>query len=206
MDADGRNPRRLTFAPGDDGWPRWAPHGRAITFESDRDAGAFVFNDEVAAYVVNLDSGQARRVSPLAIYPDWRQDGRIVFQESDEYDLVSVRPYGGGRAVEARDVPADRWAVRASDDGTMIVYTRGDPAQRLYTARSDGTGAKLAYRTRGANDIVNPVWSPDGEWITFSMGPEDRYDVYVVRTDGSGLTRLTRMAPRRLACCSDWGP
>jgi TolB protein len=205
MDADGGNLRRLTFAPGDDAWPRWAPHGRAVTFESDRDAGELVLTDEVAAYVVNLDSGQARRISQRATYPDWRPDGRIVFQDTDDYDLVSARPYGGGRRVEARDLPADRWAVRASEDGRMIVYTDGgDPARRLYTARSSGTGTRLVYRSR--QEIYNPAWSPDGGWITFSMGVGDQLDVYVIRADGTGLTRLTRVPRGRIACCSDWRP
>jgi Tol biopolymer transport system component len=76
-----------------------------------------------------------------------------------------------------------------------------DPPRRLYVARSDGTGARLVYRSR--QEIVNPAWSPDGEWLTFSMGVGDRLDVYVIRLDGTGPMRLTRSGT---ACCSDWGP
>jgi TolB protein len=198
MDADGSNMRRLTFAPGDDGWPQWAPHGRAITFESDRDG-------DVAVYVVTLSDGQARRVAGGAGYPDWRPDGRITFQNSETYDVESVRPYGKGRRVEASEDDQERWAVRISRDGQRMVFTDGrDPALLLSTARLDGSDSKRVLR--GTQDIVNPAWSPDGQWITFSMGSESRLEVYVVRTDGRELTRLTTMAPRRMACCSDWGP
>ena len=87
----------------------------------------------------------------------------------------------------------------------MIVYTDGgDPPRRLYTARSSGTGTRLVYRSQ--QEIYNPAWSPDGGWITFSMGIGEQLDVYVIRADGTGLTRLTRVPKGRIACCSDWGP
>ena len=198
MDADGSNQRRLTFAPGDDGWPQWAPHGRAITFESDRDG-------DTAAYVINLSRGQARRVARSASYPDWRPDGRITFQNSSDFDVESVRPYGRGRRVEASEDDQERWNVRVSRDGERMVFTDGrDPALLLSTARLDGSDSKRVLR--GTQDIFNPAWSPDGQWSSFSMGAESRSEVYVVHTDGRDLTRLTTMAPRRMACCSDWNP
>jgi Tol biopolymer transport system component len=197
IDADGSNPRRLTFAPGDDAWPRWAPHGRAIVFESDRD------DVSTAAYVIDLRRGQARRVARAASYPDWRSDGRITFQHYWYYDVESVRPYGKGRREEALEDDQERWVVRVSRDGARMLFTNGlDPALVLWTSRLDGSDSKRVLRA--TKDIVNPAWSPDGEWITFSMGDEDRLDVYVVRSNGRDLTRLTRMAPRGMACCSDW--
>jgi Tol biopolymer transport system component len=198
MNADGTALRRLTFAPGDDGWPRWAPYGGALTFESDRDG-------EAAAYVIDLARGQARRVARGGGYPEWRADGRIAFANEDG-DLESVLPYGARRRVEARASPETGfWAVRASADGQRIVFTDDSlsPPHRLYTARGDGSGVRLVLR--GTLEVFNPAWSPDGGWITMSLErPDDAIDVYVVRTDGSGLTRLSKGALRGTACCSDW--
>ena len=85
----------------------------------------------------------------------------------------------------------------------MVFTDGGNRPLSLFTARLEGSDSKRVLRT--TQEIVNPAWSPDGQWITFSMGTGDRLDVYVVRTDGRDLTRLTKMAPRRMACCSDWG-
>ena len=53
--------------------------------------------------------------------------------------------------------------------------------------------------------MYDPAWSPDSQWITFSGGPSlDRLSVYIVQADGDGLTRLTALARKRFACCSDW--
>jgi TolB protein len=196
MDADGSNQRRLTFAPADDGWPQWAPHGRSLTFTSDRD-GVY------AVYAIDLRRGQARRVA-YGAFPDWAQNRRILFT-NDNDDLESVRPYGAGRRVDARSTSGvEFFGPRISEDDRMIVFTDGAFAPPgLYTARSDGGDPKLVL-TR-ATEIYNPAWSPDGRWITLSIDVSgERSDIYVVRADGTELTRLTEMAPHATACCSDW--
>jgi Tol biopolymer transport system component len=194
MDADGSDQRRLTFSPDDDGWPRWAPHGRALTFTSDRD-GNF------AVYVIDLRRGQARRVAQDAAFSDWGRDGRIRYTNEDG-ELESVRPYGAERRVDVRASIGDLIGVGISEDDRMLV-SGTHPPRRLVTSRVDGGGAKVIFKS--AQDIYNPAWSPDGRWITFSMGAHDEHlDVYVIRADGTGLTRLTRNAPEGQACCSDW--
>ena len=57
----------------------------------------------------------------------------------------------------------------------------------------DGTG--LERLTRWRLNASNPDWSPDGQSIAFDSGdsgtPGSKGDIYVIRADGSGRTRLT---------------
>jgi len=83
--------------------------------------------------------------------------------------------------------PTGRLAViymQQTEDGeNHYLETRG-----LYTIRIDGTDRQLVLLNSDVGDfILNPVWSPDGEWIAFSAGGE----IFKVRPDGSDLTRLT---------------
>jgi TolB protein len=70
-----------------------------------------------------------------------------------------------------------------------ILYTRLGPSEEnLFVSNADGSGERAL--TKGALDY-NPAWSPDGKWIAFTSERDGSADLYRVRTDGSGLERLT---------------
>jgi TolB protein len=37
----------------------------------------------------------------------------------------------------------------------------------------------------------DPVWSPDGKWIVFNSNRDGIWEIYVMRSDGSNVQRLT---------------
>ena len=75
------------------------------------------------------------------------------------------------------------WVAPA--DGTYYVavgsWELGGPFE--ISIRIDRTGEALTSQY--------PDWSPDGDRIVFFGGLSDRTDVYVINTDGTGLTNLT---------------
>jgi Tol biopolymer transport system component len=88
-----------------------------------------------------------------------------------------------------------------SPDGERILVTSGSfSSPRLWTVRADGSAPEQV------SDVVGEegAWSPNGARIAFastrdgSPGARDPVDwneeIYVMRADGSGLTRLTRTA------------
>ncbi|MEZ4323649.1 MAG: hypothetical protein R3B40_00455 [Polyangiales bacterium] len=73
------------------------------------------------------------------------------------------------------------------------------------------TGASLSGEAEGGVTDSYPTWSPDSQWIAFAHGTGSRSDprdpdgnvvidpantsaLYLIRRDGTGLTRLTRVA------------
>jgi Tol biopolymer transport system component len=67
----------------------------------------------------------------------------------------------------------------------------------------DGTG--LERLTPWRLNASDPDWSPDGQRIAFDSGDAEargsKGNIYVMRADGSGRTRLTDYPPLRRGCC-----
>jgi len=72
-----------------------------------------------------------------------------------------------------------------SPDGECIAY-QGDSS--LWIMHSDGSNKT---RLPVESPIVHPGWSPAGDEIAFSRSEGTEYDVWVIRSNGTGATRLT---------------
>ena len=82
------------------------------------------------------------------------------------------------------------WQMGLSFDGEWLTYGTKSPRERLYMLSIDGkVRRKLIddeFRNRGL------VLAPDGDWAAFYSNRDGRYDIWAVRTDGTGLQNLTR--------------
>jgi TolB protein len=82
-------------------------------------------------------------------------------------------------------------------DTILFASARPSDLQRgsinLYTMRPDGSHPVRLTRTRAIE--LDPVWSPDGTAIAFTLLPNperNQSDIYVMHADGSGRRRLTQ--------------
>jgi len=187
--ADGAGLRALrgTFPEGE---PIFAPDGHTIAFATlkvisghfERPGGAAQASNGVRVAwgirSVDIEDGSQRMVTP------WRRDAVLV--------PSSYSPDGSTLAVTA-------WNFKGST--------------RAVAVRLDGSGSTLLAKKAEA-----PVYSPDGSRIAFIRVHVHlkhlrhhrkrrivRKDLYVMRVDGSGLTRLTR-SPRRFEEWPSWDP
>jgi Tol biopolymer transport system component len=150
---------------------------------------------------INSDgSGQTQLTSTSAPegLPQWSADGsKIVFtsQRDGNDEIYSMDANGSNVARLTTSSGADRnpdW----SPDGSKIAFDSDrDGNGEVYVMNADGSA-----QTRLTNDPASnggPLWSPDGAKLVFSRidltqtAPPDRYDIYTVNPDGSGLLSLT---------------
>lgn len=195
---DGRNPLRLTDNPEGNFEPAVSPDGRLIAFASSRDGDAEV-------YVMNADGSGERRLT--AFHRDdwgaeWSPDGgTLLFLSSREgADRVFLMKPDGSeqrKLHEASDTGSARMARAEADpawspDGTRIAYsvhTREGGASIGVTDVRTGEARRLSD---GQGKDTMPAWSPDGRYLVFASERGGEVDLYLVRADGTGLTRLTR--------------
>ena len=170
------------------------------------------------AHVHKLAMIDASGLHPIPSPPDptmervaWGGGNALVFSSSRSGRRhIYLLPIGGtARRISprrgAQDYPAvspdGRWLTyeqfdpaASSDRGLRIIALDGGPVRRVTTHRE-------RYTT--VTDI-EPDFSPDGHWITFARATTTGSAVFVVRTDGSHLRRLTSF--RMAAIDPRWSP
>ena len=125
-------------------------------------------------------------------------DGVVLGRDADgfNYQVHSWASTSLVREFDGRDA-LSRPAI--SPDGKQIAFTgipndAGLSKYHLYVVDRDGSG--LRRLTDPAGGDFDPAWSPDGEQIAFSRNTnfsieaDDCCQLYLVNTDGSGLSAI----------------
>jgi Tol biopolymer transport system component len=193
INLDGSGERRLTDSPRLDGFPAWSSDGERLAFSSARDGG------QSEIYVMNADGSGQRRLThtPEAeSFFSWSPDGeRIAYAayDSDYNSKIWVIDANGSNRKQLASGSLPSW----SPNGERIAYTAYF-GERPYLAVMNADGSEqrwlgdvsLIRRLTGtAAQEEEPAWSPDGQKIAFAS--EDDGDIYAMKVDGSGRTRLT---------------
>jgi Tol biopolymer transport system component len=128
-----------------------------------------------------------------ATYPG-TTNGRIAFgiNVGGNTDVYTARPDGQDLRRLTADPGFDACAAYSAD-GRRIAYCSGQgggPVQ-VWTMKQNGTDKQQVTHLSGL--AIFPDFSPDGSKIVFSAKPADSptRDIYMIGSDGSGLTRLT---------------
>ena len=127
-------------------------------------------------------------------------DGHVVRAGRKERHLEPTGPVRAGRALQPGLLVGDhhgrvgeRKALvgdHLSPDGARIVVSLNEGAlRRLWIGRVDQE--PLIPLTQGPDDVFN-TFSADGTWVAFTRYANGRYNIFRVRTDGSGtIERLS---------------
>jgi len=208
IDPTAKDPKgsivRVTSDAAVDWNPVWSHDGQYLYFGSDRDGSMNLWRvriDEVSGEVegtpepVNLParfSGQ---------YSLSRDDSRIAYAAVDQTEAlkaVAFDPVTGTTSGEPRRVLAGSFLVfssQVSPDGKLIAVTNRGGQEDLYVVEI-ATGEVRQLTNDGAHDR-GATWSPDGSEIYFySQRDTNRYEIWRIHADGSGLARVTTTSGR----------
>ena len=198
-DAD-RDAVRLQTAPEGSFEPSVSPDGTQIAFVSSRDGDPEI-------YVMKADGTDVRRLTFFHKEdwaPQWSPDGRFIAFLSSRENRARVfvmRPDGSGaRAVSGAVDTGEERDVAWSPDGSALAFVgrQASGRTRIWKVAMDGS-APVAL-TGGKHIDDQPAWSPDGKYLVHASDRGGDVDLFLVRADGSGATRLTQ------ARGADWLP
>lgn len=176
------------------GGPQWSPREPQVAFLSRASARAAtnIWTIDLHGHLTEITDHVSDDRTPR-----WSPDGgRIAFVGyRDGRDDIQVVPSGGGTALQ---LTYDRWDntdLDWSPDGRSIAFVsqRSDVdlfSNVLCVVAADGSDPRQLTRSETANDR-SPRWSPDGRTIAFVSDRDGNDDIWLVRSDGSDLRRLT---------------
>lgn len=168
--------------------------GRASSRRSEAVAAAVVSVVVLlAAGVVFVSTPHYRWLGTVAWSPD---STRVVV--TGDHGMWVASADGSSAPVRLRDTPTS--APAWSPDGTRIAFADTD-GNILLLAQDGSAAVKLLSSPTSVNDVGGGIaWSPDGTRLAFASAGGDAMQsgVWIVGTDGTGLTRVTNVgdAPR----------
>lgn len=188
------------------GTPIWSPDGRWLAFSASSAAS------DLDIFRLELATGEVERLTTGAgdeWFPAWSPDGeRIAFNARDTLGfagLFTMRADGGDVEEIVPGLPQSFRPVW-SPDGTWLLFQSNCTEDVLLLLGEVPCAAANfdLYRLRLADghieslvslpgDDYHPAWSPDGQWIAFTMRADNTSNPQIlrVRPDGSDIQPIT---------------
>lgn len=191
MDIDGKGVQPITANHSINLSPAWSPSGDRIAYTSYKQDNADVYLKVVGSGSVTALSARPGVDSGASFSPDGKRVAlsRSNGADSDIYVLDANTGLSERRVTNVKGIDVEPcW----SPDGTKLAFA---------SERSGGSQVFIQDLASGDVNRVtmkgymngSPAWSPDGQYLAF-VGRDAHFDVFVVRTDGTGLLRITQDA------------
>jgi len=197
LKSDGSEARKITSGPGDNIEATVSPDGTQISY---RRYGT----DKL--HIINWDGSNDRDTGVTMVYPRWSADGkRILGRTGGCSDLLAYKVADGtvSQITHAENGTCFGEA-EYSPDGQRIVATLNDPQKGkrdIVIMNADGSGLINLTADWTDADQGSVSWSLDGAFLVFTSDYGAQQDIWVMRSDGSGRSRLTNTPEREEGPC-----
>ncbi len=210
--ADGRDVNAITQDEALDWDPVWAPDGKHLYFCSDRGGAMNVWrvalNPETGTVAGPLEpvNVPATYAAGLSFSRDGQRMAYVnVLRRSNLFrsDFEPSRDAAGSAKPITQGVKETMYPS-ISHDGRWIAFTLLGAHEDIVVVRPDG--AEMRRITEDPSRDRTPRWSPDGKTIAFTSARSGRYEIWTIRSDGSGLRQVTDASPRGGVNYAAWSP
>ncbi len=138
----------------------------------------------------SLEDGEAKQITSGPALTDgfagigWTPDDRIVYSSnaSGRSDIWIMNADGSNRKQLTHDLGTDRSGLSVSPDGRFVAFVSiQQDTNHIWRVNIDGTNPMQL--TNGAGEL-NPVFSADGQWVTYKSSNSGRPVRWTVPVDG----------------------
>lgn len=205
--SNGSDLVQLTFGKNGGSSPSWSPDGKSIMFASSNpdilDSTGVPGAPQI--YIMNSDGTGMRRFvvkekpDNTTMTGSYRKDGLIAVEEPiTRYAVTNYIVNSEGVMQNQFPEFSTDTPIAWSPDGNFVAYSPGYRVPGCFgivVIKFDQSEQKclMDQQLNSSVYFVQTFWSPDGKYILFLSNLNGDYDLYVIRTDGSGLTQLTNM-------------
>jgi TolB protein len=176
---------RLTFDPGEDRDPVWAPDGQHLAFASQR-------NGSWDLYLIEMSAGTVIRLTRTPDYqaaPTWSPDGKWLAYEAYVDGNLDIYIFNVERGDSQRltSDPVPEYSPAWSPDGRHIAFTAyRDGNKDLYVISLDDGLIVNVTNTPDQNEDY-AAWSPDGRYLVYSAGVPGNETIWKIPFDKEAL-------------------
>lgn len=194
----------LNINPGNVTVPSFTPTSTPIPTPTDIHGGHIVFTcsrkDVNQICMIRTDGSgyvQLTNGTDNAYYPVMSPDARSIVFALNQYDIfnLNILSLANNSVRKLTDNIGNSFSPDFSPDGKQIVFANrvGDAPSALWVVGNKGEKPHQLFA--GPKDIVGAAWSPDGNWIAFTMQVDLAFTYEVFLLD----FKHPSAAPRRIS-------